>query len=101
MKACAQAYDSCKCSNNVSMLDHSRWPHGIELVQPIGSAELDRCETLRVMAELRMMILGLLLIEEIYESPYVVSLLEGHTYFHEIQLYRDAAATLAVDKAIW
>jgi len=37
--------------------------------------------------------------EEKYECPYVVYLPEGHMYFHDIPLFQDAAAKLAVDKA--
>jgi len=43
---------------------------------------------------------SLLSSEEKYESPYVVYLPEGHMDFHDILLYEDAAAKLAVDKAI-
>jgi hypothetical protein len=53
-----------------------------------------------VTAELQGFILSLLSIEEKYESPYVVYPPEGHTNYHDIQLYQDAAAMLAVDKAI-
>jgi hypothetical protein len=35
-----------------------------------------------------------------YESPYVVYPPEGHTYIHGSLVYQDAAAKLAVDKAI-
>jgi hypothetical protein len=39
--------------------------------------------------------------EEKYESPYVVYLLEGHKDFHDILLYYDAAAKLAIAGALW
>ena len=51
-------------------------------------------------AEWQGFILSLLSIEEKYESPYVVYPPAGHTYFHSILLYQNAAAKLAVDNAI-
>ena len=51
-------------------------------------------------AELQGVILSLLSIKENYESPYVVYPLEGHMYIYDSLLYQDAAAKLAVDKAI-
>ena len=53
-----------------------------------------------VMAELHGFKLSLLSIEEKYESPRVVYLLEGHMYFDNILLYYNGAAKLAVDMAI-
>jgi len=53
-----------------------------------------------VTAELQGVILSLLSIEEKYEYPYVVYPPEGHTYIHDSLFYQDAAAKLAVDKAI-
>jgi len=52
------------------------------------------------MAELQGVILSLLSMEENYESPYVVYLPEEHTYIYDSLLYQNAAARLAVDKAI-
>jgi len=52
------------------------------------------------MAKLKAFIPSLLSIEENYESPYVVYLPEGHIYIDDSLLYQDAAANLAVDKAI-
>ena len=71
-----------------------------KLVQHLESAELHRFGTLRVTAELQWFILSLLSIEEKYQSLYVVYPPEGHTNFHDTLLYQDAAAKLAVDKAI-
>ena len=51
-------------------------------------------------AEFEGVILSLLSIEENYESPYVVYRPGGHTYIHDWLFYQDAAAQLAVDKAI-
>jgi len=53
-----------------------------------------------VTAEWQGVILSLLSIEENYKSPYVVYLPQGHTYIHDSKLYQDAAAKVAVDKAI-
>jgi len=69
-------------------------------VQHFGSAELDRFGTSRVTADLQGVILGSLSIEEKYISSYVVYPPEKHIYFHNILLYWDAAAALAIDKAI-
>ena len=56
-----------------------RRPHGIELMQHLQSAELDRCVTLRVMGELQGFILSVVLIDDKYESLYVVYPPKGHT----------------------
>jgi len=53
-----------------------------------------------VIAELQGVILNLLLIKENDGSLYVLYPPEGHTYIHGSLLYPDAAAKLAVDKAI-
>ena len=70
------------------------------MAQHLESAELDRFGTLRVTAELEVLIVSLLSIEEKYEPPYVVYRLEGHRNFHDILFFQDDAAKLAVDKAI-
>jgi len=82
------------------MFEYLRWPHGIELVQHLESAELDRFGTLRVTAELEGFILRLLSIEKKYESLYVAYPQERHTNFHDILFYWHAVAKLAVDNAI-
>ena len=51
-------------------------------------------------AELQVVILSLLWIKKNHESLYVAYPPEGHTYIHYSLLYQDAAAELAVDKAI-
>jgi len=82
------------------MFEHLRWPHSIELVQYWESAKLDRCGSSIVPAELQGLLLSSLSTKEKYKSPYVVDPPEGHTYFDNILLYKDAAAKLAVDKGI-
>ena len=78
------------------MLEHLRWPLGIELVQHSESAELNEWVT----AELQGVILSLLSIEENYESLYVVCSPEGYRSIHDTLFYEYAAAKLAVDKTI-
>jgi hypothetical protein len=68
-------------------------------MQHLQSAELDRFATLRVTAELQGVILSLLSIKEKYESLYVANPPEEHMISHDIRLYEDAAAKLAVDSA--
>jgi len=51
-------------------------------------------------AELQGFIVRLLSIEVKYESLYDMYTPEGHNYFQVIHLYYDAAAMLAVNKAI-
>jgi len=65
-----------------------------------SGAALRFCRTQCVTAELQGVMLSLLSIEVNYESPYVLYPLEGHTYIHNGVLNRDAAAKLAVDRAI-
>jgi len=69
------------------MFGHLRWLHGIDLVQHLESAELDRFGTMWLTDELQGFILSLLSIEEKYESRYVVYPPEEHMNFDYILLY--------------
>jgi len=59
MRTCAPAYDFSKCTNYAWMFEHLRWLHGIELVQLLESAELDRFGAWKVMAEFSGFVLSL------------------------------------------
>jgi len=82
------------------MFEHLRWPHGIESLQYLECAEVNRFGTLKVTAEWQGFILSLLSIEEKYESSYVVYPPEEQTNFEDILLYQDAVVKFAVEKAI-
>jgi len=64
-----------------------REPHGVEIEPHRYSVELTRYGTMSVTAQLQAFILSVRSIPVEYESPYVVYLPEGGTYFWDILLY--------------
>jgi len=100
MKACAPGNGSSEHTNYAWKFQHLRWLHGVAAVQYWECAELDRFETLWVMAELQGKILCLKMFKEKYESPCVAYPPEGHMDFNNILLNQDAAVKLEVDMTI-